>query len=479
MNPIITNIVQGWNVEGKLEDPKYFYSYESVEKILQNKKCYVIGRKGSGKSAICQHIYSLSDYNVFTSRLSFKNFPFNLMYEMEDRQFRHPNQYIKIWQYIIYSSILKMMAKNYSIDEKIREVLERIYKPSVEHSLSREISEWTSFQFGGEIAGTGGSAALSKTFRQGGMTWAERVDRMEDIIRDYVGQAKYYIVFDELDEDYQDVTDSQNFRLYIDLLTGLFKAVQEVKALFKHSDGFRIMPVVFLRDDIYSHIPGGDKNKWSDMMIELEWNADSLKALLAHRIFQDDPIKKGKPVFLTEWKRVFIDKCVHYGVNKSKTAPPFDFIAKNTLLRPRDFIKYVKACCEEAERTGSDFITESIIHKVDRAFSNYLLEEFRDELSPILPDIARIFDLLGNQRQWIISPDSFKEEFRQEVELGSIKEANVDKVLETLYSFSVIGVQNRNVGHKHYFKYINTNMAYNRKEKIVIHRGLFKALGID
>ena len=87
--------------------------------------------------------------------------------------------------------------------------------------------------------------------------------------------------------------------------------------------------------------------------------------------------------------------------------------------------------------------------------------------------------MLGNQRQWIISPDSFKEEFRQEVELGSIKEANADKVLETLYNFSVIGVQNRNVGHKHYFKYINTNMAYNRKERIVIHRGLFKALGID
>lgn len=480
INPIITNIVKGWNVEARLEDVKYFYSYDVVDKILQNKKSYIIGRKGSGKSAICQHIASIEEYSVFPTKLSFKSFPFNFIYEMEDHKYRHPNQYIRIWQYIIYSSILKQMSRNYGVDEEVRLSLENIFRPKESIALAREIKNWTAFEFGASCAGTGGSVAIERTFRPNGMSWSERVDVMEDLIRDYAGTARYYIVFDELDEDYQDISDENNFKVYIDLLTGLFKAVQEVKSLFKTVDGFHIMPVVFLRDDIYAQIPGGDKNKWSDLKIDLEWNTDRLKSLLAFRIKQDDPMpRKGHIAFETEWNSLFETKKIRYGEGKNKEISVFEYISRSTLLRPRDFIKYIKSCCEIAQNRGSYFITEDIIRDVDRAFSNYFLEEFRDELTPILPDFDRIVRILSNQRQWIFSPESFKQEYVQEKELGNIREPNVDKVLETLYNFSVIGIQNKNIEHVHYFKYIHTNMAYNRREQIVIHRGLFKALGIQ
>ena len=478
MLSFIHNIVQGWNVEAKLEDSKYFFMYKEVHAILNNRKCYVIGRKGAGKSAICNYITNIKEYNVFSSKLSFKAFPFNSIYGLDDDSFQHPNQYITIWKYIIYSNVLKLMVKNHSVDSLIRSELEKIYPKRSLKNLAREVSEWTSFEFGIDVLGTGGSLKIDRNKHKGASNWKDYVDVMEDIIIHHCGSAKYYIVFDELDDDYKDVTQNKEFQAYKELLTSLFKAVQDVKSVLSKERGFNIMPVIFLRNDIYAHIKDADKNKWGDLSIELEWDTDKLKSLLAYRIFQDDAIRHGAPDFEVEWNRIFSNELIGAGLNRRKQLHTFDYMANSTLLRPRDFIKFIKACCEEVIDV-QEYVTPEILHHVDRAFSNYLKQEFRDELFPILPDIDRIFDIMSYQRQWIFSPKSFKEAFEKERQIGNIQEPNVDKVLETLYNFSVIGVQNKNVKTKHYFKYINTNMAYNRNENIVIHRGLFKALGIE
>ena len=477
-NYVIQNIANGWNVEAKMEDSKYFYMYKEVQAVLNNRKCYVIGRKGSGKSAICQYITSIRDYDTFSAKLSFKAFPYNVIYGLQDTKYQHPNQYITIWKYIIYSHILKLMIKNHSVDAKIRTELEKIYPSSSVKALAREISEWTSIEFGAEVLGYGGSLKLDRTVRPSTSGWLDYVNVMEDIISNYSGSAKYYVVFDELDDDYRDVTETNQFHLYIELLTGLFKAVQDIRSIFNKGKGYNIMPVIFLRNDIYSHIHDNDKNKWEDLAVTIDWNPAKLKELLAFRINQDDPQRAKNPQFEKEWGRIFTTKTIGMGFGKRKQLHTFDYMANSTLLRPRDFIKFIKACCEVA-LDQTPLITTEVLHDVDRAFSNYLKQEFHDELMPILPDIDRIFDVMSYQRQWIFKPDEFKDSYNKEVLIGNIKETNVDKVLETLYNFSVIGVENKNVKSKHYFKYINTNMAYNRYENIVIHRGLFKALGIE
>ena len=101
---------------------------------------------------------------------------------------------------------------------------------------------------------------------------------LEDIILQYGTNSKYYIIFDELDEDYRDFSDDTEKQSYISLLTSLFKAVQDVKSIFFEED-VNIMPVVFLRDDIYMIIKDSDKNKWSDLKIELEWTKEKIKNL--------------------------------------------------------------------------------------------------------------------------------------------------------------------------------------------------------
>lgn len=49
--------IMDWKREAKAEDNyRYFWHVKEVDQISQGKKYFVIGRKGSGKTAICEHL---------------------------------------------------------------------------------------------------------------------------------------------------------------------------------------------------------------------------------------------------------------------------------------------------------------------------------------------------------------------------------------------------------------------------------------
>ncbi|GAA4298221.1 P-loop ATPase, Sll1717 family [Nibribacter koreensis] len=475
-NSTLNSIAENWKLEAKLEDTeKYFYYSTEVDNIIKKNKCYVIGRKGSGKSAICEYLIKRNEHNIFSTKLSFKNFPFNELYHLDNQKYTAPNQYITLWKYLIYSNICKLMVQNENIDLSVRRELEKIYPKSSVKSLARTISNWTSAEFGANVLGNGGTFKFSKEQKNNPIPWIEKVNILEDIIFEYCDNSEYYIVFDELDEDYRVITDDENSDQYIFLVTSLFKAVQDIKSNFIDSDK-HIKPVVFLRDDIYSLVKDSDKNKWRDYKIEVEWNEKKLKDLLAFRITKDFNSNHNPLDFQRAWEKVFFREKIGFGNKQEKKIDSFDFIARSTQLRPRDFIQYIQACAEEACNKNSQFIKENNIKFVDRSFSNYLRDEIIDEVFPVLPEIEDYFQIFANIRKWNFSLQEFTEEYNKYLKAGTIKEKNIDYVLDTMFNFSVIGNQHKSRHEVLYFKYMHTNMTFNRTENIVIHRGLFKAL---
>lgn len=478
-NVLFSIISSGWKLEAKMEESKYFYNYQEVNTILDNSRCYVIGRKGSGKTAICNHIVKHSSYDCFSVRLSFKNFPFNELYSLTNTRYTAPNQYITIWKYLIYSSVCRLMVGNEAIDAIVREQLSQIYPQNDIKLLARKISEWTSAEFGVNILGNGGNLKASREISSPVKTidWIEKVNILEDIIVNYCDTSKYYIVFDELDEDYRDVNNNNEVNQYKSLLTSLFKAVQDVKSTFNETK-LNIRPIVFLRDDIYALLNDSDKNKWSDMKIDLEWTEDKIKKMLAYRISKD--VNDGSKILSFEkaWDQLFERGKISYGTDRKKYTTTFEFISKSTQMRPRDFIKYIQACCEHALEKKEKYISPETIKHVDRAFSNYLRSEITDEVYPLIPEIDTVFQIISNIRKQLFTWTEFIDEYNKYLKLGTLKQQNPNYVLDTLFNFSVIGNENKYQHGRHYFKYLHTNMTYNSDEKIVLHRGLLKSLQI-
>lgn len=304
---LLNEIRDNWKLEAKSEKTlRYFFHLKEVASIENGTKAYVIGRKGTGKTAIAEYLANISDSNVFSEKLSFKNFPFNDLYSLKNDGYTRPNQYITFWKYIIYSFICKMMAKNAAIEGEVAERLRELYAPEPVSYLKRLIGKWTATDFNLSILGTGGSlkGSIVKTEND----WINRVEILEDIIAKNMDQSKYFILFDELDEDYKNIADKDQYKNYTDLLTGLFKAVQNIKAIFKR-DEFKIFPIIFLRDDIYSILTDPDKTKWDDYKIDLEWDKKRIKELLAFRISRAINENENKVLdFEAAWNKLFINR---------------------------------------------------------------------------------------------------------------------------------------------------------------------------
>lgn len=478
MKKNLLEISDNWKLEARQEDnTRYFFHMDETKKILSGKKFYVIGRKGSGKSAISENIISTKSFDTFTEKLSFKNFPFNELYGLDNPKYTTPNQYITIWKYIIYSNICRLMVKNEKIDKEARITLGKLYPPDKIKSLSKLINKWTTKEFGATIMGTGGKVKIEKDLSQfSNLPWIEKNNILEDIIDEYIDVSKYYIVFDELDEDYrvfQNISEQNQYRF---LITSLFKAVQDIKNYFSEK-GNIINPIIFLRDDIYSLIKDADKNKWGDFKIELEWNKDKIKKMLAFRISKViDPSGDILP-FDKAWKKIFISKPIFMGDKQQKKMHVFDYMSLSTHLRPRDYIKYIQVCSEQTFIDKYDKIHPKTVKKVDKGFSNYMKDEIIDEIHTLLPEIDTIFSIISQIRKWNFSIEEFKTTYNKYLKDGTLKEKNIDFVLQTLYNFSVIGnrPKNRSIS---FFRYENKEARFNFNENIVVHRGLFKALQI-
>jgi len=92
-NAGILEEIASWPMEARDDDSlRYFYETDEIKRILSGSKNFVIGRKGTGKTAIAEHILRSKPNESLVTKMSFKNFPWNKIYELEDRNFTPPNQ---------------------------------------------------------------------------------------------------------------------------------------------------------------------------------------------------------------------------------------------------------------------------------------------------------------------------------------------------------------------------------------------------
>lgn len=471
---LLEEIRENWKLDAKTENTaRYFFHVKELERIIAGKRSYVIGRKGTGKTAISQFIGGFSDPKIFTEKLSFKHFPFNDLYSLKNAGYTAPNQYITLWKYIVYSHICKMMARNEAISSEVRSPLKSLYAPEPINSLQRWIKKWTARDFSLQILGIGGKIDFKENTVDD--SWVSRADTLESVIASHIDDSTYYIVFDELDEDYKNIMNKTQYENYTHLLTGLFKAVQDIKSTFK-DEQFRIFPIIFLRDDIYSVLTDADKTKWDDFKIDLEWDKKKIRELVAYRISRAMSADGPLLPFDKAWGKLFDLRPVETGHRQSNLMSAFDFMARSTHLRPRDFTKYIQACAEATEDTELRIIANTV-KKVDKTFSSYLKRELIDEIHGVIPDISAVFDVISQIRKQTFSEREFRTAFERKNKEGSIRNADAAFVLRILYIFSVIGNQPRQVNQT-VFRYINRDSEPNFQENFVVHRGLFKALQI-
>lgn len=461
-----------WKLEAKLEDIKrYFYTVPELEEITTGESSFVIGRKGTGKTALVEYLFEKSGQELLVTKLTFKNFPFNELYSQVNDAFTRPNQYITVWKLIIYSAVCRLIADNPGCDPLIAKSINKAFPKAESDNLGTIVEKWIAKDFGFNILGTGfnlGALAKGRSVT----SIRDKVENLEQFVKKHAPSKTILILFDELDEDYKDIFATYQKSDYLDLLTSLFKAVQDVRATFR-AHAASPLPVVFLRDDIYDLLQDPDKNKWRDLEVDLEWNHEGIKALLAYRLSR--VLGVDEQDFEKLWYSIFTADPLTYSKG-FKQITSFDYMSMSAQGRPRDYINYIQECAAmEIKRSNREISTDTI-KDADKSYSNYLRKELIDEVHGVLPDIDAILLIFSELRKWIMSIDEFKKAYAERFASKVVQNPDADFVLRTLFYFSIVGNVVR-VG-VHIFRHQRPSAQLNFRENIVIHRGLMKSLQI-
>ena len=181
---LIKSIQDNWKLDAKLERIEdYFYITDEYDKITDGSKFYIIGRKGSGKSAIAEYISSNKVANIFSWKLSFKNFPFNILYACENPDYTRPNQYISLWKLIIYTYIGRLMLKDSSLPANYCETLKKMFPFESCESIDKEINKTVIESFDIKLFGAGGGIKLRNDNSYDELNFNQKIEILESIIK--------------------------------------------------------------------------------------------------------------------------------------------------------------------------------------------------------------------------------------------------------------------------------------------------------
>lgn len=295
------------------------------------------------------------------------------------------------------------------------------------------------------------------------------VEKLKSIIFCAKSESTHLLVIDGLDEILTK-RDAQ----YESLASLLYEADRLNLDFARNRNPIKI--IILCRTDIFEGLPNANKNKLrQDAAVSLDWYHDpaspedsGLIKLVNHRA----SISHGDPIDIFER---FFPKVIA-GPHGSQEIRRF--LLEFTRHTPRDFVTLLNYVQRYSDGPGK--ISKEQILSAIRAYSvDYFVPEIKDELhghlTPVeIDQMIYLFSALGKREftysQLLRTTDGFSPP------LG----LNLHEVLGHLFQCSALGTLEITNG-KTFFtaKYRNRNAILNFGHKLILHRGMWKALNLS
>lgn len=430
------------DAESESQLAEFFLRTDAYGRIDDQDHIIVVGRKGTGKTAIYKALLQRADEfsDVFAAGLQFRDYPWGTHQEIKDTSAAPVERYSASWRFLILVELAKLVLT--SVDHRP--------PPGGDAAAASQVladfitTNWGeldfkfrdifrkrqySFKFEPKVMGNQlGSVDINQVprdrlagFLSEANSWLE-----ECLARLLTDDRWYFVLFDELDRGY-DPSDEE----YVARLTGLLLAARDVHDWARGLD-LDVAPTVFIRSDIYDSLSFPDKNKITQNLVEtLTWTDEhtgenSLKALIEQRIRVITSATGQSP-----WDDVFSDQLMRGTQHK------FKHMAARTYLRPRDMIQFANLCLVNAKRANHDLIENQDIGEARSSYSEYLVNELDDEIHEVFPEWRRYLEALRRVHKVRFQKPEFENAFNA-LHLERL-DLTPDDALELLYRFSIVG----------------------------------------
>lgn len=498
---------------------------------MSNQKSIIIGRTGSGKSAILKYIELTQDkvYRIKPEAMSLRYLSNSTILNYFNALDVNLTFFYKVlWKHVFIVELLKLyFGENHTkkqnffetITEKIKSKLGKTnpkkekaisylknwsndFWASTEHRI-KELERMIQTKFTSEtgikvfdhldLKSNKESTEARKTLteikykaeRIINESQAEEIFEIINIMEEELftdPQKKFFIIIDDLDKEWipSDVR--------YDMIGSMIEVIKE----FQSMKGAKV--IISLRDNLFQLIfagfkhKGGQREKFKSLYINLEWNEHELRKLLERRL----EIISDRSLTI---KGAF-DK--NYS-SDGKTG--FDYMLERTFLRPRDVISFVNHAIENAD--NKTFFTLDIIKKAEIFYSIDRLQALEDEWGENYGNLSNVFSFLeikfNGFRLKNIKEDEFESIYFDENYLENYKGELLDiihkwkndeikfniflkELIFLLYFIGIIGIK-KSANYKTCFFYdkdvlISVN-DINNDCKIYVHKAFYSVLKIN
>ena len=412
---------------------EYFVHTGSFTLAKQGHKRIVIGRKGSGKTAIFYRLRDMHEGKV----------P-NLVVDLKPEG----HQFVKLretvlckltpglqehvmtafWHYILLLEIAhKIVSTEETIasrDERARTYFEQVTS-IYEGQFGSEQGDFSErlLKLVGDIANRHQeSKEIFTTSEVTELVYKEDIRELQNALENYLSIKKeIWILVDNLDKGWPvhgaTVED-------IMIIKTLLSATRKMQREFEKRK-LELKSLVFIRNDIYEHLIQVTPDKEKDTTISLDWDDIQLfQEMIAARIRQSVKIDSS---FEDIWRTYFAPLI--------EGEDSFVYIVERTLMRPRDVLKFVQCALEVAINRNHNKVAEEDIIQAERIYSNDMIQNLIYEIKDIYPQFPNlIYEFLG-------CPGRINTSNLESI-LGKafINGDDVNKVVNMLLWFGFIGV---------------------------------------
>ncbi|MEL7895439.1 P-loop ATPase, Sll1717 family [Vreelandella neptunia] len=365
----------------------YYLKTDQFLKSLRGEANIVVGRKGSGKSAIFLQVRDRERNKKGNVVLDLKpdgykliKFKELILSFLEEGTFQHT--IMAFWEYVLLLEIC------YKILEKDREQHKRdhtLYQPyralaDLYHadgyetegdfsermaSLMESISTEYRSQYGDESNVRLSAPNLTE------MLYCHDVRALSKQIIDYMAHKEVcWLLFDNVDKGWP-TSGLKHEDLLI--IRGLIDATKKIERQFDKSN-ISVNTIVFLRNDVYELLVQETSDRGKEASVLLDWtDPDLLRELIRLRIVSNDV--NGDDTFGALWPRVFVS---HYTGEESS-----QYLIDRSLMRPRFLLNLINQCKSFAINLNHERILEEDIQKGLAAYSTDLLTDIGYEINDV------------------------------------------------------------------------------------------------
>ena len=404
----VLNEIKSWEIDATHKaNERYFFKNPILNEIIAGETPLIIGRKGTGKTAIALHLLENPRHDKFLAYFDFRELRgaiTNLGAQMGPDGI---NPWVTIWKALLVHKVITLMAQNEALEASGKEDIQKFISdtPLDQGTISKlqptKVSTNIKIPYF-EITRTKEGDGFVD-----GRLWDPIARQGQEITRNYGQGAKYYIIVDCIGDDVLTVSEK-----YKQVVIGIIKASIHLRN-FSIDNDIDVYPCIFLRDDIYGELIDPDASKWNDYASHLSWGEHSLKELVSYRIEKamEPRIDVAMRKFETNWSEIGTTNKMKD--NTGETVDVFKWIWRHTHSRPRDFVRYMRIAARYALAAGSEKITTTNLKRATKKYSEEFRDELIDEMSSQMKIAKAVMQMLQQINKTKISFSDFKESYYQ------------------------------------------------------------------